>query len=213
MRLRYKEWAIPELRDNKYIFFDPDENKGRWHEIFGNDRPIYLEIGAGRGRFSLQSASDNPDINYIALEMEAGAFVYAGRLFKESCLENIYGIRAVAEKLLDFFEEDEIDGIYINFCNPWPKNRQHKRRLTHPRLLELYRHILKNSGLIELKTDDRSFFEDSIDYFKSCGFELVEVDFDLPEDKEGNIVTEYESKWRSKGIAICYLKAKLLKDK
>lgn len=209
MRLRYKPWAMGELEANELIFFSPSENKGKWREVFANDNPIYLEIGAGRGRFTRVSAEQNPDINYIALEMEAGAFVYAGRLFLESKLENIRGIKAKAEELPDFFEEGEVDRIYINFSNPWPKNRQHKRRLTHPRQLDLYKKILKAGGQIIFKTDDRDFFEDSIGYFEKSGFSCFDVEYDLAADAKDNIVTEYESKWRSQAVKICQLKAKL----
>lgn len=207
MRLRYKSWAIPEMQENEYIFFDPVENKGRWSEIFGNDNPIYLEIGAGRGRFAITSARINAEINYIALEMDANAFVYAARLFEEEKLQNLLGVRTIAQRLLEFFDEDEIDRIYINFCNPWPKNRQHKKRLSHPRFLELYRKILKDGGKIELKTDDRPFFDDSIRYFEKMDYDLEEVDFDLDADRRGNIVTEYETKWRGLGVKINYLRA------
>lgn len=211
MRLRYKPWAIPEMQENEFIYFDPVENKGRWREVFGNDNPIYLEIGAGRGKFALISAERNPDVNYIALEMDANAFVYASRKFKESQLENLLGVRTVAQRLLEFFDESEIDRIYINFCNPWPKNRQHKKRLSHPRFLELYKVVLKNGGTIELKTDDRPFFDDTVEYFEDSVFEILDVDYDLAADKGDNIVTEYESKWRSRGIKINYIKVKLKK--
>lgn len=158
MRLRKKHWAIPELEKNELIYFEPMDNKGNWRKVFKNNNPIYLELGAGRGKFSITMAEKNPDIDFIAFEMEANAFVYAGRLFKESQVENILGIRADAQRLLEFFAEDEIDKIFINFCNPWPKPRQHKRRLSHPRFLDLYQVVLKNGGEIELKTDDKDFF-------------------------------------------------------
>lgn len=208
MRLRYKEWAIPELQDNKLIFFDPVDLKGKWKQEFANSNPIHLEIGAGKGRFATTMAERNPDINFVAVEMEAGAFVYASRLFSESEQENIRGIRTLAQKLLDYFEEQEVDKIYINFCNPWPKNRQHKRRLTHPRQLEIYKKILKENSTIDLKTDDLDFFKDSIDYFEKTGFEITELDYNLSADKDGNIVTEYESKWRSQGVDIKFLRAR-----
>lgn len=206
MRLRYKEWAMPELEENDLIFFNPTENKGRWSQVFGNDNPIHLEIGAGKGKFATVMSQLNPDINFIAVEMEAGAFVYASRLFSESGQTNIRGIKTQAQELAEYFEEDEIDKIYINFCNPWPKNRQHKRRLTHPRQLQVYKKFLKKGAAIELKTDDLNFFEDSIQYFKDNAFEIQEIDYDLAADKNGNIVTEYEAKWRSQGIKIKYIR-------
>lgn len=208
MRLRYKAWAIPEMKENEYIFFDPVENKGRWKEVFGNDNPIYLEIGAGRGKFGIVSATNNPNINYIALEMDANAFVYASRLYKEHELKNIYGVRTVAQRLTEFFDEGEVDKIYINFCNPWPKHCQHKKRLTYPTFLDLYKKILTKGGQIELKTDDLPFFKDSIRYFENNGFELLAIDYDLDENRQGNIVTEYERKWRDQGVKINYLIAR-----
>lgn len=157
------------------------------------------------------SAENNPNINYVALEMESNVFVYAGRIYQEKGLKNILGIRGVAERLLEFFAEDEVAKIYINFCNPWPKPRQHKRRLSHPRMLALYKEILKNGGEVELKTDDRSFFEDTIEYFlQDDNFEILEIDYNLP-IKEGAIITEYEKKWRGLKVPICYIKVRLNK--
>lgn len=212
MRLRYKPWAIPELEENKLVYFDPKENKGRWKEVFGNNNPIHLDIGAGRGKFSTIKAQNNPNINYVAIEFDAKAFVYAGRKFEEAGLTNIRGIKDIAQKLSEFFEENEVDKLYINFSNPWPKRSQHKRRLTHPLFLRMYKNILKNGGEIEYKTDNRDFFEDSLVYFEKMGFEIIEKTRDLkPEDKPDNIVTEYEEKWRGMGVPICYAKIKNIK--
>lgn len=212
MRLRFKPWAIPELEENKLVYFDPKENKGKWREVFGNDNPIHLDIGAGRGKFTSVMAENNPDVNYVAIEFDAKAFVYAGRKFEETGLTNIRGIKDIAQKLGEFFDEDEVDKIYVNFSNPWPKRSQHKRRLTHPNFLKIYKTILKNGGEIEQKTDNREFFEASIKYYKKMGFEIVEETTDLKlEDKSDNIVTEYEAKWRNMGIRICYAKIKNVK--
>lgn len=210
MRLRYKPWAIPELQDNELVYFDPKENKGKWRDIFGNDNPIHLDIGAGRGKFTAVMAVENPNINYVALELDAKAFVYAGRMFKEAEVENIRAIKDVAQKLGEFFDEDEVDKIYINFCNPWPKRSQHRRRLTHPNFLEIYKKIMKKGGEIELKTDNRPFFEDSLVYFEKNEFEFIEKTFDLKlEEKEDNVITDYEAKWRGMGIPICYTRVRL----
>lgn len=212
MRLRYKPWAIPELEENKLVYFDPKENKGRWKEVFGNNNPIHLDIGAGRGKFSTIKAQNNPNINYVAIEFDAKAFVYAGRKFEEAGLTNIRGIKDIAQKLSEFFEENEVDKLYINFSNPWPKRSQHKRRLTHPLFLRMYKNILKNGGEIEYKTDNRDFFEDSLVYFEKMRFEIIEKTRDLKlEDKPDNIVTEYEEKWRGMGVPICYAKIKNIK--
>lgn len=211
MRLRYKVWAIPELKENKYIYFDPEENKGKWKNIFENNHPIHLEIGGGRGSFAVEMAKRNPNINFISLEMDSNIFVYAARLFKDSNLNNLRGVRDFAQRSTAFFGNDEIDKIYINFCNPWPKKKQNKRRLTHPRFLNIYKQFLKVGGEIEFKTDNRPFFDDSIEYFENNGFEIIEKSYDLKqEDKPDNIITEYENKWRSQNIPINYLKVKLI---
>lgn len=210
MRLRKKHWAIPELKENKYIYFYPVKNKGRWREIFANDNPIYLEIGAGKGKFVIESAKNNPNINYIAMERDSNVFSYTGRQFIKEELGNVLGIVNIAENLTQYFSDNEIDKIYINFCNPWPKYKQHKRRLSHPRLLNIYKSILKNQGEIELKTDSREFFEDTIKYFTNENFEILEKSFDLA-IIDSNVITEYENKWRGLSVPICFVKVKLNK--
>lgn len=211
MRLRYKAFAIPELQEHKQVYFDPKDLAGKWNEVFGNDNPIHLEIGAGRGSFVATLARQNPDINYVAIEMDANILVYASRLITEEKLQNVRLIRGLAEYLGDHFGENEISKIYINFPNPWPKRKQNRRRLTHPNQLNIYKRILKNKSEVEFKTDDRPFFEDSLKYFENEGFDLIESSFDL-ELRENNIVTEYESKWRGLGVPINYLKARLNKE-
>ncbi|MDO4604347.1 MAG: tRNA (guanosine(46)-N7)-methyltransferase TrmB [Helcococcus sp.] len=213
MRLRYKEWAIPELEENELIYLSPKENKGKWKEIFGNDNEIELEIGGGYGAFIVEKAKREPNKNFICLEMDSNVFVYAARDFKDSEMKNIRGVRALAQNAPQYFDEDEISKIYINFCNPWPKKRQHKRRLTHPRFLNMYKYYLKKGGEIEFKTDDREFFIDSLEYFKEMGYEILDYSYDLTMDeKPDNIITEYEEKWRSKNIPINYCHVKLVDD-
>lgn len=212
MRLRFKPFAIPELQEKEIVYFDPKENKGKWNEIFENTNPIHLEIGAGRGLFTKTLAEKNPNINYVAVEMDANILVYAVRLYEQNELTNIRVIRGFAEYLGDNFSKNEISKVYINFPNPWPKRKQHKRRLTHPRQLKIYKNIMKNGSIIEFKTDDKPFFIDSLKYFENEGFEIIYKTFDLRlEEKEDNIVTEYEAKWRSQNIPINYLKARLIK--
>ena len=206
MRLRFKPNAIPEMKENDRIFFYPRDMKGKWHEVFGNDHPIYLEIGAGKGDFIIEKAKQNPDINFIALEMNTNAFVIASRKIIEEELTNVIGLVDYAEELTDTFNEGEIDHIYINFSTPWPKTKHHKRRLSHERFLERYKKIIKNQGIIEQKTDDLSFFEDSLKYYEDFGLEILEAEYDLPEEK--SIVTEYEKKWRERNKPIYYAKAK-----
>lgn len=206
MRLRFKPNAIPEMKENDRIFFYPRDMKGKWHEVFGNDHPIYLEIGAGKGDFIIEKAKQNPDINFIALEMNTNAFVIASRKIIEEELTNVIGLVDYAEELTDTFNEGEIDHIYINFSTPWPKTKHHKRRLSHERFLERYKKIIKNQGIIEQKTDDLPFFEDSLKYYEDFGLEILEAEYDLPEEK--SIVTEYERKWRERNKPIYYAKAK-----
>lgn len=206
MRLRFKPNAIPEMKENDRIFFYPRDMKGKWHEVFGNDHPIYLEIGAGKGDFIIEKAKQNPEINFIALEMNTNAFVIASRKIVEEELTNVIGLVDYAEELTDTFSEGEIDHIYINFSTPWPKTKHHKRRLSHERFLERYKKIIKNQGIIEQKTDDLPFFEDSLKYYEDFGLEILEAEYDLPEEK--SIVTEYEKKWRERNKPIYYAKAK-----
>lgn len=206
MRLRYKPNAIPEMKENDRIFFYPRDMKGKWQEVFDNDKPIHLEIGAGKGDFIIEKAKSHPDINFIALEMNTNAFVIASRKIKEEELKNVIGLIDYGEELTEAFGEDEIDHIYINFSTPWPKTKHHKRRLSHPRFLERYQKIIKNEGIIEQKTDDLDFFKDSLKYYEDFGLEILESNYNLPEEK--SIVTEYERKWRERKKPIYYAKAK-----
>ncbi|MDU5535823.1 MAG: tRNA (guanosine(46)-N7)-methyltransferase TrmB [Anaerococcus sp.] len=206
MRLRYKPNAIPEMKENDRIFFYPRDMKGKWQEVFDNDNPIQLEIGAGKGDFIIEKAKSHPDINFIALEMNTNAFVIASRKIKEEELKNVIGLIDYGEELTEAFCEDEIDHIYINFSTPWPKTKHHKRRLSHPRFLERYQKIIKNEGIIEQKTDDLDFFKDSLKYYEDFGLEILESNYNLPEEK--SIVTEYERKWRERKKPIYYAKAK-----
>ena len=206
MRLRYKPNAIPEMKENDRIFFYPRDMKGKWQEVFDNDNPIHLEIGAGKGDFIIEKAKSHPDINFIALEMNTNAFVIASRKIKEEELKNVIGLIDYGEELTEAFGEDEIDHIYINFSTPWPKTKHHKRRLSHPRFLERYQKIIKNEGKREQKTDDLDFFKDSLKYYEDFGLEILESNYNLPEEK--SIVTEYERKWRERKKPIYYAKAK-----
>lgn len=203
MRLRKKHFAVPEMRENPYVFFNGEENKGKWKEIFGNDNPIYLEIGAGKGKFTIESAKRNKNINYIMVDIETNALIYATRKILEEDLTNVRAMPINAENILDYFDKDEINRIYINFCNPWPKSKHKKRRLTYPRLLEKYKVILKPKSQIFFKTDDLELFEESLDYFIDEGFSILIYDFDMKlEDYPENIVTEYENKFRKLGEEI-----------
>ena len=206
MRLRHKANAIPEMKESQKIIFEPEKNKGKWKDLFTNDNKIELEIGAGKGEFITQKAILNKDKNYLALEMNTNAFVAACRKILENDLENVYGIVGKAENLLDYFDEDEISKLYLNFSTPWPKKRHNKRRLSHGNFLKLYEVILEKSSEIELKTDNEDFFEDSILYFEEFGLEILEINRDL--DENDSIVSEYEEKFRKKHMPIYFVRAK-----
>ena len=194
------------MQESDYIFFDPEEQKGKWQDVFENDGEIELEIGAGKGDFIVSKAENNPATNYLALEMNTNAFVTACEKIEEKELNNVYGIVGKAENLLDMFDRGEISKIYLNFSTPWPKKRHNKRRLSHENFLKLYKEILKKGGEIELKTDNEDFFDASISYMEEFGMEILTVNRNL--DEEDSIVTEYERKFRNKDMPIFHLIAR-----
>lgn len=206
MRLRHKPHAIPKMQESDYIIFEAKDHKGKWQEIFKNENEIELEIGAGKGDFIVNKAERNPDINYLALEMNTNAFVSACEKIEEEELTNVFGIVGKAEELLDMFEDNEISKIYLNFSTPWPKKRHNKRRLSHENFLKLYEKICKPEAELELKTDNEEFFDASLLYIEDFDMKILEVDRNLSE--ENSIVTEYERKFRNKNMPIFYLKAK-----
>jgi len=209
MRRRKKWWAKPELEKDHKVIFTPSEHKGKWKELFGNNNPIYLELGCGRGRFINQLANTNTNINYIALDIYDELLVHVLRRANENHLSNIKVIPINIENIGDIFDQDEIEKIYINFCNPWPKKRHHKRRLTHSNLLRLYQTFLKDGSEIWFKTDDELLFTDSLEYFKVAGFKELYRTYDLHQsDFQGNIMTEYEEKFCNQRIKIKFVRFK-----
>lgn len=206
MRLRFKPHAIPTMEESDYIFFDPEDYKGKWQELFENDEDIELEIGAGKGDFIVSKAENNPNTNYLALEMNTNAFVTACEKIEEKVLKNVYGIVGKAENLLDMFDKGEISKIYLNFSTPWPKKRHNKRRLSHENFLKQYKEISRKEGEIELKTDNEDFFDASISYMEDFGMDILTVNRNL--DEEDSIVTEYERKFRDRDMPIFHLVAK-----
>jgi len=205
MRLRKKPWAEPEMRKDSKVIFNPSEHKGHWKEVFGNTNPIYLELGCGKGRFITQKAQENPDMNFIALDYQNEVLIYLLRKINELNIENVRILPMRADFLEAVFSKDEISKIYINFCNPWPKDRHQKRRLTHTRFLEKYDAFLKKGGSLEFKTDDTQLYNDSLRYFDDSGYSLIFKTADLHNsDLKGNAKTEYEEKFSSMGIKIKY---------
>lgn len=202
MRLRHKPWALPELREDEKFFENPFHLKGKWKEVFNNELPIDLEIGCGKGDFLKEKAKRDPNRNLIALDLKNEVLVYALRKVNEENLQNVRIISMKAEEISEVFGEGEIDTIYINFCNPWPKASHNKRRLTHPRFLNKYRNFTKKDSKIEFKTDDEGLYLYSLEYFKEAGFDVLYFTDDLEKNFKGNIETEYESKFRSFGMPI-----------
>ena len=214
MRLRKKPWARPELESCDFFIVNPKEYKGKWKELFGNDKPIYLELGCGKGTFMAVHGSQNPDINYIAIDIKDEVLVLAKRniekAFEEAGRPVVDNVKLMAQEILIINEilgeDDCIDRIYINFCNPWPKDRHKKRRLTHNRQLDQYRTFLKDKGEIYFKTDDDELFEESLEYFKESSFKIVYKSFDLHNsDFKENIITEHENMFTEQGIKTKFL--------
>ena len=210
MRIRRKKWAQEELENAKFYIDNPDSNKDVWKETFENkNNPIHIELGCGKGSFIAKLASRHREINYIAIDMIEAMLGLSKRNIEEAYNfknpENLWLIRANIEQISNIFgKEDRIDRIYINFCNPWPRAKHKKRRLTHPRQLEQYKAFLKPGGEIYFKTDDEELFADSIDYFKDCGFKIIKKTFDLHQDQifQENIETEHEKMFSEDGIKI-----------
>ena len=216
MRIRRKKWAREEL-DNFEIYIDkPDVYKNTWREKFENsNNPLYIELGCGKGTFISKLASSNKDINYIAVDMIEAMLGLTKRNIEleygENKINNLYLIRANVELIQNVLgENDKVDRIYINFCNPWPKAKHNKRRLTHTRQLESYKTFLKENGEIYFKTDSDELFSDSLEYFKEAGFNIKKITYNLHEEPifETNIITEHEKMFSDDGIKI---KAAILK--
>ncbi len=218
MRIRRKKWAKDELDASKFYIDKPDEYKGKWKTMFKKEQPIHIELGCGKGLFISKLATQNQNINYIAVDMIEAMLGLTKRNIEEAYSEanlcddklnfkpdNLWLIRANVENIENVFsKEDEISRIYINFCNPWPKSKHNKRRLTHPRQLKQYEEFLKPDGEIYFKTDDDELFMASLDYFEEEGFKLINKTLDLHFDDifNGNIETEHEKMFTEQGIKI-----------
>lgn len=177
-------------------------------KIFGNNNPLYLEIGCGKGKFIQQMAEENPDINFIAVEQTRNVLITAMERTQKSGIKNLKYYIGKAEYLEKAFKENSVDMIILNFSCPYPKEKYAKHRLTHELFLKIYSKILKPEHIIKQKTDNSKFFQFSINHFSACGWQLRNVTFDLHNSKiEGNIMTEYEERFSSQGFPIYYLEA------
>jgi tRNA (guanine-N7-)-methyltransferase len=179
--------------------------KGKWNEVFGNDRPIHIEIGMGKGRFMMDMAAANPDINYVGIEKYSTVLLRAVQKMEENELDNLRFIRMEAEDICEVFGKGEVSKIYLNFSDPWPKDRHAKRRLPSREFLARYNEILKPEGRIEFKTDNVDLFDFALEEVEPAGWKIEIFTRDLHHDAEmfeGNIMTEYEEKFSSKGNPI-----------
>lgn len=210
MRIRNKPWAKEELLASNFYVQKPEDYKGRWKEFFNNENEhIYLELGCGKGFFVKKAAKQNQNINYIAIDLIDAILGMANRNiieeFENKEVLNLALTRYDVEEINNILDKsDNIERIYINFCNPWPKPRHKKRRLTHTRQLEKYKQFLAPKGEIYFKTDDDELFRESLEYFKEAGFEVVKTTENLNEEPEfwENIETEHEIKFKNEGIKI-----------
>lgn len=204
MRLRNIRGSREMVASHEYVVTEPEKYKGKWNTLFENSNPIHVEIGMGKGKFIMQLAAANPDINYIGIEKYSSVLLRALEKSSEVELRNLYFIRFDAEYLNEIFGENDIDRIYLNFSDPWPKDRHAKRRLTSKEFFSRYNLCLKKVGQVVFKTDNRSLFDFSLEEVKIAGWELKDVTFDLHHSEylEGNVMTEYEERFVGMGNPI-----------
>lgn len=216
MRIRKRSWTEEELEQAEFYIDTPQENKGKWKSAFKVERPMHIELGCGKGQFIANLGVRNPDINFIGVDLIDTMLGLAKRNVEEVYasenrdIDNVILTRCNIEQILTMMDEnDQVERIYINFCNPWPRGKHHKKRLTHTRQLELYKTFLKLGGEIRFKTDDDNLFSDSLNYFEEAGFEIIWKTYDLhSENVPDNIVTEHEKMFSNEGIKIKALIAK-----
>ena len=226
MRMKFKPWAREELETSPFYIDNPLEYKNKWKTVFEKEQKLYIELGCGKGNFIAKLSKQNQNINYIAVDLVDAMLGMAKRnveaeygirkstdaenvedeIEKQKVVKNLKLIRYDISRISDIFgENDDIKRIYINFCNPWPRGKHHKKRLTHKRQLEQYKQFL--NGEIFFKTDDDNLFADSINYFKETGYSIQKITYDLSNESnfwngEENIETEHERMFKSEGIKI-----------
>ena len=208
MRLRKVKNVEEKIKEfDGLVISEPEKHKGNWKKLFGNDNPIHLEIGMGKGKFIIEKAKREPNVNFIGCELVQSIIYKAAKSVKD--VPNLLMINYDALKLGEVFDKGEIGKIYLNFSDPWPKSRHEKRRLTSDSFLNVYREIKASDGVIEFKTDNRGLFEYSVMSLNNNGFEFLDISFDLHNDGRENIVTtEYEDRFSAKGNVIYFIKVK-----
>ena len=203
MRMRKKKNLLPRMeRCGAYQIKDPYERKGRWHDLMPEAKEIRVELGCGKGRFTVETAAAEPDVLLIAVEKVPDAMVVAMERAAKAELHNVFFIDIDANQLPEIFNQGEVDRIYVNFCDPWPPKRQAKRRLTHGNFLKLYRKVLKDNGQIHFKTDNAKLFEWSLPEMESCYLGLHNLTRDLHANGPVGIMTGYEEKFYALGTPI-----------
>lgn len=211
MRLRNIPGADEAIKNSEYVIQMPETFTGKFNTVFGNKNPIYIEVGMGKGKFIIEMAKRNPDINFIGIEMYSSVLLRAlqkmDALKESGCVpQNVRFLCIDARKLAEIFGKEEISGIYLNFSDPWPKDRHAKRRLPSKEFLALYHQILKPEGKIEFKTDNRALFDFAVEQIAPAGWKAEAITYDLHADSllnKGNVMTEYEEKFSALGNPIC----------
>lgn len=215
MRLRNIKGARDVMKESEYVVQNPNAYKGCWSlEFFHNSNPLRIEVGMGKGKFITEMAKQHPEINFIGIEKYSSVLLRALEKRQETELDNLFFIRMDAETIADVFAAEEVERIYLNFSDPWPKDRHAKRRLTSKEYFGRYDQILWKDGQVEFKTDNQELFTFSVESVKEAGWELVleTRDFHNTPYAKGNIMTEYEEKFSSMGNPICKLIAKRRKE-
>ena len=211
MRIRKKPWAENEFNTNANYIKEPQEFKGKWRDFFGNENPIHIQIGCGKGQFITTMSKIYTDINYIAIERQSMVIASALKKGREKNVgKNLAFFSADVENLKNFFEAAEVKRIYINFCDPWPnKKKWAKRRLTHKNFLKIYEEIFSEKGEVFFKTDNRILFEFSLNEFEAReNWKMKNISLDLHNSEfQGNVMTEYEEKFSGRGMPIFRLEA------
>lgn len=204
MRLRHKPWAKDKIDQNpQYVVANPEMQKGNWHNVFEKNQPLHIEVGTGKGQFLIGMAKANPDINYIGIELYDSVIVAALDRLIEAELPNLKLLNVNAAELDKYFAKNDVERVYLNFSDPWPKSRHEKRRLTYKNFLKLYEDILVDGGEIHFKTDNQGLFEYSLMSFSDYGLLLKYVSLDFHKSGyEGNVMTEYEQKFSERGQLI-----------
>lgn len=207
MRLRHIPGSEQQIEESPFVISGPEEFRGQWNMFFGNENPLHIEVGMGKGRFITELAAAHPEINYIGIERYTSVLLKAVEKRSLLFLPNLYFLCVDARTLPDIFAEGEVDRIYLNFSDPWPKDRHAKRRLTSPQFMALYDRILAPEGQVEFKTDNMGLFDYSLESIPEAGWTITASTKDLHHSDmaEGNIMTEYEAKFSAMGNPICKL--------